>query len=480
MDVVIFEVTGQRFALPASSVSEVLDPLFVTPLPYAPDYVDGLVNVAGLVVVQMDAAVRLGLNTTLDAACGSVLVIGSGGADSAVHVEKVLTKASIEDSQIALGSETPIEIEGQKSEKHFLAGEFQWQGAPVLLLDAGAFSLDDIVAVGEPVGGGGLLGSAVGTSGRGDLKEEASVNQGFQCVIVICNGERYGIHLSEVGEVVDEFNLTTLPHAPIEVSGMALLRGAPLLGLSLGIMLGGSGNATQRKMVVVEKKGVRFGLLVEEVAGINLFADGSIQQVENGAEIDGYLISAEGGMIGLLNLEGLITEERFERCRNYLVKNHIEDAMAQAVDTVGAKIRLLTFSLGDEQCAIPLNLVERVEEYRSATGIPGGEASGLAGAVQIQGEVAPVIDLRREMGVVADDKNASFLVVRMDGGVWALTVNRVERVIEIPEADIEPVKTAETDYIGSVGRVNGKLISILTLEPLKVIAASFSDVRLAA
>jgi len=401
-------------------------------------------------------------------------VIGSDGADCAVHVERVLTKASIADGGIA-----QRDAAGDDSAKHYLSGEFQWKDTPVLLLDASVFALDGIAAVGEPGGGGGLLGTATVTSG-GVLEADDS-GKNFPCVLVACNGERYGIPLSEVGEVVDEFTLTALPHAPAEVSGMALLRGAPLLSLSLGSMLGGSGSASQRKMAVVERRGVRFGLLVEEVDGIEHFAGDAVQKVEQGAEIEGYLIGADGGMIGLLDLDGLISDERFERYRSYLVKNRMEDAMAQATGGSGAIKRLLTFWLGEEQCAMPLEWIERVEEYREASGVPGGLAAGLSGAVQIQGEVAPVVDLRNEMNVAsADDKNAAFLVVRIDGGVWALTVSRVERVLDIPEADIEQVKTAKTDYIGAVGRVNGKLLSILTLEPLKGVAAGFDQFRKAA
>lgn len=459
MDVVIFEVAGQRYALPAANVSEVLDPVPVTPLPYAPPFVDGLVNVAGVVVVQLDAAKRLGAGESLEPTCGSVLVIGNGDADSAVHVARVLTKATIADDDIAR------QDGADGYENRFFVGGFQWKDTSVLLLDAAAFSLDDITAVGQPTGDGGLLGSAIGLSGRSVNNEEVS-DSGFSCVIVQCNQERYGIPLHEVGEVVDEFNLTPLPHAPTEVSGMALLRGAPLLGLSLSLMLGGRGNVPPKKMVVVERNGVRFGLLVEEVLGIEYFSDGAVQQVEQGSEIDGYLIGVNGVMIGLLGLNGLITDERFVKYNKYLIKNNIKFSEGDAALTAVTKVRMLTFRLGTEQCAIPLRLVERVEEYRDVSGLPGAAGSGLSGAVQIQGGVVPVVDLRTEMDGEIDHNNVTFLVVRVDGGAWALTVNQVERVIEINESDIEPVKTVKTDYIGAVGRLNGRLISILTLDPL--------------
>lgn len=469
MDVVIFELNKQHFALPASEVSEVLDPLPVTPLPFAPDYVDGLVNVAGQVVVQMDAASRLGAGEHLAAGKGSVLVTHVEGASSAVHVEKVLTKATVADGEIAMcGVSSSVEEGATLPVNEAVKGEFTWNGIPVLLLDTGAFSLDGIAAVGAPSGGGGLLGSSLAM----EKSEEGadSVSSDFPCVIVESNGERYAIRLHEVGEIVEVGGLTALPHAPREVAGMALLRGAPLLGLSLCLLLGARGDAAQPVMVVVESRGMRIALLVEKVIGIERFEEGSVQTAESGGEVEGYLIGNGETMVGLLRLTGLISDERFAAYSNYLVKNRLENMMEKTADERQATKRMLTFQLGQERCAMPLEWVERVEEYHDETNVPGGGDAGLSGVVQIQGEVAPVVDLRREMGFASPADAGAFLVVRLDGGIWALTVDRVERVVEMREADIEPVKSAASDYIGAVGRVNGKLLSILTLEPLKLAA----------
>jgi len=250
---------------------------------------------------------------------------------------------------------------------------------------------------------------------------------------------------------------------------MASLRGAPLLGLSLGMLLGGRFDAVQPVMVVVESRGMRIALLAEKVIGIERFQEGSVQTVEQGKEVEGYLIGNGESMVGLLRLDGVISEERFAAYRHYLVNNRLENMMEKTTHAAQLTKRMLTFSVGPERCAMPLEWVERIEEYHKQTDVPGGE-SGLSGVVQIQGEVAPVVDLRLALGFPCSANGAAFLVVRLEGGIWALTVDKVERVVEIRELDIEPVKAAATDYIGAVGRVNGRLISILTLEPLKLAA----------
>ena len=88
-----------------------------------------------------------------------------------------------------------------------------------------------------------------------------------------------------------------------------------------------------------------------------------------------------------------------------------------------------------------------------------------SGVVQIKGEVAPVLDLRRALGYPQSD-TAAYVVVRVDGSAWALVVDKVDRVIEIQERDITPVRNNETDFVNEIGRLNGELVSLLSLDPL--------------
>lgn len=473
MEVVIIELKGQHYGLPAASVVEVLDALPVTPLPFAPAYVDGLVNVAGRVVPQLDAALRLGGTEAVATDQGSVLVVTACGAPCAVHVDKVLTKASIPEEEIARREGRPApaaDVETTETAETAetiamiaVTGEFPWHGRSVLLVDADVFSIDGVVPVGVPESGGGLLGQAVlvieGSAAEADTG-------GLACLVVACRGERYALPLSEVGEVVDVGAITRLPHAPREMRGLALLRGSPLLALSLGVLLGGRDDAAEPVMVVVDAGGHRLGLLVERVIGIERFAADALQEAHDGREIGGYLVGRDGAMVGLLKLAGLLTDERIADYRGFLISSRLENAMSHQTGQTDTVRRLLAFRVGREYCALPLEWVERIEEYQAVTDVPHDTEAGLTGVVQIQGEVALVVNLGRVMGL-AGVGHGAFLVVRLDGALWALAVDRVERMVDIRESDIEPVKRAANDYIDAVGRLDGRLLSILTLAPLR-------------
>jgi hypothetical protein len=49
-------------------------------------------------------------------------------------------------------------------------------------------------------------------------------------------------------------------------------------------------------------------------------------------------------------------------------------------------------------------------------------------------------------------------------------VDRIERVIDIEERNITPVRNQQNDYLNEVGKLDGGLISLITLAPLTLAA----------
>ncbi len=59
--VVTFKLQGETFALEADLVREILDPVHVTRVPHAPEFVSGLINVRGMIVPLADLRVVFGM-----------------------------------------------------------------------------------------------------------------------------------------------------------------------------------------------------------------------------------------------------------------------------------------------------------------------------------------------------------------------------------------------------------------------------------
>ena len=61
MDVLVFEISGLRYALPTSDVSELARAVTIVPLPKGPPIVEGIINVRGRIVPVLDIRSRFRL-----------------------------------------------------------------------------------------------------------------------------------------------------------------------------------------------------------------------------------------------------------------------------------------------------------------------------------------------------------------------------------------------------------------------------------
>lgn len=77
-DLVVFAVEGWRLALPQTSVRELIRAVAVSPLPGAPDGVNGVIDVRGEVLPVYDLAGRLGVPTREVAAADHMLICDTG------------------------------------------------------------------------------------------------------------------------------------------------------------------------------------------------------------------------------------------------------------------------------------------------------------------------------------------------------------------------------------------------------------------
>lgn len=298
------------------------------------------------------------------------------------------------------------------------------------------------------------------------VAEESSLNE-FQTVTVRDGGETFAFMMDQVMEIVEIQNLTALPGASPEVEGLMDLRGKALLVVSLTRMLSCEQVEPPKFVLVVSIDGARMGISVTDIVGIERYGKESIQAVTGGdSQLEGYLPGVGdrvGRMTGLISPSGLVSPENLLQFKRYLNEHGVDMSSLNDGELRSVR-RLLSFRLGQERCALPLSSIDRVEEFTASVNLPQGDQS-LAGVVQIKGEVAPVIDMRDMLGVTKGAQSV-YVVVRVNGAVWALIVDKVDRVIEIAEKDISPVRTAENDYLTEVGRLNGELISLLSLDAL--------------
>ena len=127
-------------------------------------------------------------------------------------------------------------------------------------------------------------------------------------------GERYGIETARVMEVVRLRGLTAVPCTPPFVLGVVHHRGRILAVLDLRrlLELAGQGVAEGSRAVVVEARGIAFGILTDAVAGIVRVAAGELTPlpVTSARQRQPFVRGVTGELVAVLDLEALAQDPR--------------------------------------------------------------------------------------------------------------------------------------------------------------------------
>jgi len=100
VEVLVFEVEGERWALPAADVRELVRAVAVSRLPGAPRGVDGVIDVRGELVPVLDLRGRLGLPARA-VRPDEHFVIAHAGRTVAIRADRAVEIATIDGSTLA-------------------------------------------------------------------------------------------------------------------------------------------------------------------------------------------------------------------------------------------------------------------------------------------------------------------------------------------------------------------------------------------
>lgn len=459
MEVVIFQIAAHLYAVNADTVREVIDPVPVTPLPFVSREVEGLINVSGKVIPQVCASLTLHLGEMKRPDEGVVIVLTSRGEMCGCRVSRVIARVSVDDAAVSYTASS----EGVGAD-FLLTGEFLWNGSMVLLLDPARLMREQSTEISADEEGDGLVAERYGgetyqqRTAHGDL---------FPCVLFSCNSELFAFRFDDIAEVVERGEITPMPGAPPEMPGIMLLRGAPLPLFSMRSILFGGAGENSPFILVVNLNGCRAGLLVERVFGFQRFSKESLRPLaEEHTLLEGIITTKENRIVALIRLASLTAPEHFDAWRPWLIAGVLTTGEGTKSGESVSRLRMLMFRMGKELLALPLDMVERVEEYSEPTATPGDADSDLSGVIQIHGNVMPVRNMAKLAGMVTTAPSSVYLIVAGGGNRYALPVEKVERVVEMNEADIEPVRSGKNGILNGICKYHGMLVSIVDAERL--------------
>ncbi len=129
---ICFQVGEARYALPLGPVAQVLRFENVTPVPMAPGFVEGILNLGGEVVPVVNLRLRFGLGRGQPSRRNRVLVVELDGVKHGLLVDEVKEILQLEDASILTGGPP---IAGLKAE--LVAGIAKVREHLLIILEGG-------------------------------------------------------------------------------------------------------------------------------------------------------------------------------------------------------------------------------------------------------------------------------------------------------------------------------------------------------
>lgn len=145
------------------------------------------------------------------------------------------------------------------------------------------------------------------------------------------------------------------------------------------------------------------------------------------------------------------------------------------MNTVSSEAQYVTFSLGEEVFAVPVEVVREILDHEDAFKIPHGPEY-LLGLRDVRGQGVPVIDLRLRLGMTRTVKTPHTRILVMDIPMSdrLLALGLVaDKVFEVAPFRRDQIETApdigiswSSDYIAGVVRREGDFVVIIDLARL--------------
>lgn len=134
-------------------------------------------------------------------------------------------------------------------------------------------------------------------------------------------------------------------------------------------------------------------------------------------------------------------------------------------------MQYVVFALGKEEYGIDIQKVTTIEKMLSIARVPK-TANYIKGVINLRGEVIPIMDLRTrfKMPYLEETEDTRIIIFKIDDIAVGMIVDAVAEVVNLPENQIEDINSFSDDmtmdYLNGVGKIDGRIVTLLNLEKL--------------
>lgn len=132
LQLVIFRLAGEEFGMEISQVREIIRLQDITPMPRAPEFIEGVINLRGQIIAVMDLAKRFGISGGDRTDKTRIVVTEVGGSTVGLIVDEVPEVLRISEGEV---DPTPEMIES-KVHADFIRGVGKLEDRLIIMLAA--------------------------------------------------------------------------------------------------------------------------------------------------------------------------------------------------------------------------------------------------------------------------------------------------------------------------------------------------------
>ena len=442
------------FAVPADCVQEILCLHTVTPLPFVPECIDGLVNIEGKIAVQVNFS---HLHGQAHHKGKELILIDTGRSLCALKVDEVLGRVSLPSGKILpfiTDEYTTFHAEIDNIEADFFIGTYTKNHITTLIVDH--------QRIGQLVQAGAAKNTGEGILGKIDNSDDREEDMSIACLVTLSGEDRYAFELNGIMEIVEAGACTPIPGAPDYLEGFHLVRGHALPVINLLAMIDQPQPATKNNwIIIVERDNFRYGLLVNAIEGIVNFPLESYEPiVDTESNLSGLFIYQEKTTV-LLSPKRIVHDEILD-----ILSQHATFQPKDLVSTVEETERYLRVSICEKTYAIPLENVKRVAQFFPMEKISDNNGH-IQGAIDLDGSIIPVLALEKALALKRQTAEGEYVIVSKNQHEWAICVDLAQGIVDVPVSNIKHMQAGNSHYINGIAHIDENLVPLLDFSILQ-------------
>jgi len=477
---VTFLLGEDEFGADIMDVKEIIRVPDITKVPNAPCYVEGVCNLRGNVLPIIDGRSRFNMERKERDENSRVLVIDVGGKATGVIVDKVSEVMRVSTADI---EEPPQIVKNVDSD--YLNGVVKLDNGNrlVMLLDVvKALSADN-------TGENRLKGHAEGTQKKDSIMiNNASIESidEEQLVSFLLDKEEFAIGIMEVKEIIRVPQIIKVPNCEAYIEGVVSIRNnlLPIINLRTYFGLEYKEINDHTRIIVVDMGNFTAGIMVDKVSEVLRVPTDIIQPppkfaIQSGEQLKGVAKINNGKrMILMLEPSKLISADEISAITG---DYGAQEQQAEEKDITSQRLdeeQLVTFKIDTEEYGIKIANVQEINRMTEVTKVPRAP-SYIEGIVNLRGNVIPVLDLRKFFNLPEKQLTDAtrIIIVDFNGKRTGIMVDSVSEVLRFEKTLIEAPPDilsngVDSDYIESVGKLNGGKRMILILDISKILSFS--------